>query len=296
MSWQAYLLDWTVKRRVKRKLGATLDVERMRRTFDKAAFPPPKGVVYEAGSVGGVGGEWVKAAHGPPGRRLLYLHGGGFVACSARTHRPITGAFALRGFDVFVPNYRLAPEHPFPAGLDDVTMVWRNLSAQGSTTIAGDSAGGNLALALLLRARAEGLPMPAAAAVFSPATDLLGTSASRLSNATRDAMFTPGVVEQLRPLYLGDADPAQPFASPLYGDLAGLPPLLLHVGEREMLRDDSIRFAEKAQAAGVIVSLKVWPVVPHVWQMAHDILPEGRQSLDAAAAFLKSSDIDRRDA
>ena len=296
MSLRAYFLDWTVKRQVRSKLGDKLDIERLRRRLGKASFPLPKGVICAPGKIGGIAGEWVRAEGARPARTLLYLHGGGFVACSPRTHRPITGAYALRGFDVFVPDYRLAPEHLFPAGLDDVVAVWAALATAGPAAVAGDSAGGNLALGLLLRARDADLPMPAAAALFSPATDMLGGGDSRRTNAARDAMFGPRVLEELRAVYLGGADPGQPTASPLEADLAGLPPLLIHAGEREILRDDSIRFAAKATAAGVVVDLKIWPVVPHVWQIAHSFLPEGRRSLDMAAAFLKSHMPERNDA
>ena len=287
MSLRAHLLAFTIKRQVKGRMAPGGDMRQIRASMDKATLPAPRGVRYEAGTCGGVAGEWARALK-PTGatRRLLYVHGGGFIACSARTHRPITGAFAARGFEVFAPNYRLAPENPFPAGLDDVVAAWRAFAADAPASVAGDSAGGTLALALLLRARADGFAMPGAAAVFSPATDLMGTSQSYVTNAKRDAMLDPEKLRDLVPAYMGEGDPTQPFASPLYGDLGNLPPLLLHVGEREVLRDDSVRFAAKARAAGVTVALDVVPVVPHVWQLA-GFVPEARASLDAAAAFLK---------
>ena len=288
MSLRAHVLAWTMEKRVKGWMAPVGDIRKLRAALDKASLPTPRNVRFEPGTCGGVAGEWASAAK-PVGavRRLLYVHGGGFIACSARTHRPITGAFAARGFTVFAPNYRLAPEHPFPAGLDDVVAAWRAFAAKGPAAVGGDSAGGNLALALLLRARADGLPLPSAAALFSPPTDLLGTSESYQSNADRDAMFDPEKLRYLVPAYCGDADPAQPFASPLNGDLTGLPPLLLHVGERELMRDDSVRLAVKARAAGVTVVLDVVRVVPHAWQLI-PFLPEARTSLDAAAAFLRA--------
>ena len=149
------------------------------------------------------------------------------------------------------------------------------------------SAGGNLALVAMLAARDRGRPLPTAAALFSPVTDFLSEEGSRVTNARRDAMFDPRALVNLGPLYLAGADPSDPRISPLHADLSGLPPLLFHVGEREVLRDDSVRMAEKARAAGVAVSLTVFPVVAHVWQFAHSMLPEARTSLDAAAAFLK---------
>jgi monoterpene epsilon-lactone hydrolase len=285
-SLRAYAYAWLVKRNVRARLGPMLDIAQVRKTLEAPAFPDPGGVTYAPGSVGGITGEWVyrDAAAGKP--RLLYLHGGGFIACSARTHRPVTGYLAQRGFAVFAPNYRLAPEHPFPAAIEDAVAVWRAFAAEGPAVLAGDSAGGNLALALLLSARDAGLTLPRAAALFSPATDFLGAGASHTANAARDAMFAPEGLARLLPVYLAGADPAQPLASPLYADLTGLPPLLLHVGERELLRDDSTRLAERAREAGVAVDLTVFPVVPHVWQFAHGFLPEARRSLDRAVAFL----------
>lgn len=284
MGVRARLLSWAVERKVKRPMGSSLDVPRMRSVAERFAMTPA-GVEFSAITIAGVPGERA-VAKGAVGRRLLYLHGGGFVACSARTHRPITGAFARRGFEVIAPNYRLAPENRFPAALDDLVAVWSVLSAEGPLAVAGDSAGGNLALALMLRARDEGLPQPAAAVLFSPATDLLGTGASHVENGARDVMLDQDLLRQLVPAYLGDADPGQPLASPLFADLAGLPPMLLHVGRQEALRDDSTRLVGKARAAGVDAHVVVFADVPHVWQWAELFLPEARRSLDAAAAFL----------
>jgi acetyl esterase/lipase len=220
---------------------------------------------------------------------LLYLHGGGYFACSPRTHRPITGTYARHGFEVFVPDYRLAPEHPFPAAVDDALAAWNGLLEQGHVahrlTVSGDSAGGGLSLALLLTLRDRGQAQPAAAALLSPWTDLAGTGSSVTTNAASDAMFwAPGLI-QAGAFYLGNTPPQNPIASPNYADLAGLPPMIIHAGAREMLRDDSTRLAEHAAAAHVPAELKIWPVVPHVWQLAQ-FVPEARQSLAEMAAFL----------
>lgn len=286
-SLRAHLASYMVRRNVRNRLGSMDDVAKVRAVFGGRSFPDPAGATYEAGSVGGVRGEWVRPTRADkPERRLLYLHGGGFVACSPRTHRPVTGALAQRGFTVFAADYRLAPEHPFPAAVDDACAAWTGLAAEGPAAIAGDSAGGNLALVAMLLARKGGVPLPTAAALFSPVTDFVAADGSRISNARRDAMFDPRAMANLGPMYLAGADPADPRVSPLFGHLAGLPPLLFHVGEREVLRDDSVRMAEKARAAGVTVSLTVFPVVAHVWQFAHSMLPEARKSLDLAAEFL----------
>ena len=292
-SLQAHFVAFMVRQQVKRRLRGATTVGQIKAVFEGLTLPAPRGVRFREASLGGVPGEWAESegSAAPARATLLYLHGGGFVACSALTHRPITGWFALHGFRVFAPNYRLAPDHPFPAAIEDSVAAWRALLEvpgvlPGPAVVAGDSAGGNLALAMMLALRDEGAVLPGAAALFSPATDLTGSGASVQSNARRDAMF---IAEKLLPLgeaYLGTTDPRTGLASPLFADLAGLPPLLVHVGEREMLRDDSVRLAEQARRAGVTVDLDVWPVVPHVWQIAHGTVPEARRSLQAAAAFL----------
>ncbi|AWI90815.1 alpha/beta hydrolase [Methylobacterium sp. DM1] len=286
-SLRAHIYDLAIRLAVKRRLGRTLDIYAIRRAFEGARFPTPAGVAFTPGTVGGVPGEWAQV-EGTSGERptLLYLHGGGFIACSAQVYRPVTGHFARAGFRVFTPDYRLAPEHPFPAAVEDCAAVWAALAPAGPAVVAGDSAGGTLALTTIIEARRLGLTPPSAAALFSPATDLIGRSASFRTNGRRDAMFRPESLMRLVPAYLAGADPADPRASPIEADFSGFPPLLIHVGAREILRDDSVRLAEKARAAGVPVELTVFPVVAHAWQLAESFLPEARRSLDGAAAFL----------
>ena len=259
-SWPTRIAAWLVRRRVKPALGDLSDVARVRAVFARP-LPAPRGVRYTPAVMGGVAGEWVEAETGAaataaPATTLLYLHGGGFVGCSPRTHRPLTAALALQGLRVFVPDYRLAPEYPFPAAVLDVQAVWRALRGEvaGRLAVAGDSAGGNLALGLMLALRDAGAALPDAGVLFSPALDLTGGSASLETNAERDAMFPGRQLENLLPHYLAGADAAQPLASPLLGELHGLPPLLVHVGENEVLRDDALRLADKARAAGVSCS------------------------------------------
>ncbi|GJE78025.1 alpha/beta hydrolase [Methylorubrum suomiense] len=289
-SLRAHFYDIAVRLAVKARLSGQSDIAAIRRAFDRDTFRPPPGVAFTPGELGGVPGEWAEGEDGPERRpTLLYIHGGGFIACSARLYRPVTGRFARAGFRVFAPDYRLAPEQPFPAAVEDCTAAWAALSGRGPATIAGDSAGGNLALATMIEAQRLGLPRPAGAALFSPATDLIGRSPSLRTNARRDAMLRPEALARLVPTYLAGADPADPRASPIEADLSGLPPLLIHVGTREILRDDSLRLAEKARAAGVPVSLTVFPVVPHAWQLAESILPEAHRSLGEAATFLRAT-------
>jgi acetyl esterase/lipase len=288
-SWQSYVADPVLRIMVKRKLEQAQNADDARRAF--AHRPPaPRGATFTAGSLGGVPGEWVGAG-GVEAGTLLYLHGGGYFACSPFTHRSVTAAYATRGLKVFAPDYRLAPEHPFPAAVDDALAVYRALLdggiAPGTLAIGGDSAGGGLARATLLGAKAEGLPMPACALLFSPWTDLAGTGASLQTNQKRDAMLVSGKLREGARFYLNGADPMNPLASPLYGDFSGLPPLLIQVGDTEILLDDSTRLAAAARAAGVPVDLKIWPNMPHVWQVSQFFLPEARTALDEAAAFAK---------
>ncbi len=290
-SWQAHLSVWVVKWCVKRKLRGVRDYRVARKIFRTDPFTVPASIAVSPDQVGGIYGEWLKGTD-PSGSVLLYLHGGGYFGCSAQTHRPITVSFAQEGFLVFAPDYRLAPENPFPAAVDDAVAAYRGLIGEGysreNIVVAGDSAGGGLSLSLLLALRKLGLLLPAGAALFSPWTDLAATGESIRTNANRCAMFHGPDIGFSARYYLGETDPRNPLASPLYADLKGLPPLLIHVGADEVLRDDSTRLAERARAAGVRVELRVWPVVPHAWQLAPHLIPEARQSLRESAAFLRS--------
>ncbi len=288
-SWQAHLITWTLKYQVKRRLRTQTDIGKARATIAAVKQRIPKTVTAEPRSVGGVAGEFLSPAQGAPRGMLLYLHGGGYFACSAHTHRPITTGFASRSLQVFAPDYRLAPEHPFPAAIEDAVAAYRGLLASGvaaeAITLAGDSAGGGLAMATLLSLRDAGDPLPAAVVLFSPWTDLAATGASLVTNDKRDAMFNGDGIARGAVPYLAGADPRHPLASPIYASLHGLPPMLIHAGSYEVLLDDSTRLAERTRAAGGTVTLRTWPVVPHVWQLFR-FVPEARESLDEAAAFL----------
>jgi epsilon-lactone hydrolase len=291
-SWQAHLSVWIVKWRVKRKLRGVRDYRVARKIFRTDPYTVPGSINISPDQVGGISGEWVQKSE-PSRTVLLYLHGGGYFGCSAETHRPITVSFALHGFLVFAPDYRLAPENQFPAAVDDAVAAYRGLLDEGyspeNIVVAGDSAGGGLALSLLLALRGAGVALPAGAALFSPWTDLAATGESVRTNADRCAMFSGSDIGPSARYYLGETDPRNPLASPLYADLTALPPLLIHVGENEVLRDDSTRLAERARAVGVRVELKIWPVVPHAWQLAPHLVPEARQSLRESAAFLREA-------
>ena len=287
-SLRAHLINFALRHTVKRGLAKSKTPHDVRRVFNSARSFPPRGVTFTPATLGGVPGEWVEAAATPATGTLLYLHGGGYVGMSPRTHRAITGAFARRGFRVFAVDYRLAPEHVFPAALDDATAAWTALraAAQGPAYVAGDSAGGGLTLALLLNLRDRGLPLPDAAIAFSPWTDLAITGGTMQSNAERDPLLVSDGIETIVHAYLGGADARNPLASPLYGDYTGLPPILFSVGDTEILLDDSLRAAERAQEPGVVTKTYVAHDMPHVFVFANRWTPEARHAMDEAAAFL----------
>jgi acetyl esterase/lipase len=291
VSLQARLSVLIVKWRVKRRLKGVRDYRVARRILCPDPYRVPPTVQIAPAHLGGVPGERLEGPT-PGDIALLYLHGGGYFGCSPETHRPITAYYALHGFRVFAPDYRLAPENRFPAAVDDAVAFYRALLSAGYPSqrlvVAGESAGGGLTLSLMLALRTAGDPLPAATAVFSPWTDLAATGDSIRTNSDRCAMFNGLDVAASAHYYLGEADPRNPLASPLYADLAGLPPLLIHVGDDEVLRDDSTRLAERARAAGVSVDLKIWPVVPHAWQLVPHLIPEARQSLRESADFFRA--------
>ena len=242
--------------------------------------------------VAGVPAEWVGAEATAARGVLLYLHGGAFCLHLPNGYRQLVHRLAQQtGMRVLLPDYRLAPEHPLPAGLDDCCAAYRWLIDQGfpaaRIAIAGDSAGGNLTLAVLMRARDQGLPMPACAVLMSPVTDFTGGSPSIESNEDSDVLFTRHALGLVQGHYLAGTPADDPAASPLFGQWAGLPPMLFHVSGSEMLRDDSLRAVECAHAAGVEAQVKVWPDMPHVFQLI-GLLPETRQSLDEIGSFISA--------
>lgn len=266
-------------------------VGQMRGGMEKVAERVASDVKCEPVDAGGVKAEWIVPPGAADDRVILYLHGGGYVMGSINTHRAMVARIARASkARALALDYRLAPENPFPAAVDDATAAYRWLLAQGykpgKIAVSGDSAGGGLTLATLLALRDAGTPLPACAAPISAWSDMEGTGASVKTRAAVDPMVGSATLLPMAQLYVGKQDPKNPLASPLHGDYKGLPPLLLQVGDAEVLLDDSTRVAEKAKGAGVKVELEVWPEMMHVWHIFAKILPEGQQAIDKIGQFV----------
>jgi epsilon-lactone hydrolase len=294
MSLRAELLRLGL-RWFKRRAKSVPDVGEVRARLEavKRIIPdPPKGTVATRLAAGGVKAVRVSTPRSLADRHILYLHGGAYIYGSPSHYRDLIWRIATAASaTVLCIDYRLAPEHPFPAALDDAVAAYRWLLGEGAapsrTAIMGDSAGGGLVLATLLKLRDDGVPLPGAAVALSPWTDLALTGASLTTNAAADPMLKAEQAPTLAAHYLGGTDPRNPYASPLYGDPAGLPPTLIQVGSDEILRDDAVRMADKMRAAGCRVELEVWPRMPHVWQMFARIVPESQRAVARIGAFLQ---------
>ena len=266
-------------------------VEERRAAIEQFAGPPPEGTTVETVDAGGVLAEWVIAEGVDPERVILYVHGGGYVIGSLNTHRPLVARLsAASDARVLSVDYRLAPEHPYPAAVDDAVAAYRWVLAQGvgpaSIAISGDSAGGGLTLATLLALRDAGEPMPAAAVPISPWADLEGTGESITTRVEVDLMCTAEGLKEMADWYAAGQDLRQPYLSPIHADMSGLPPMLIHVGDAEILRDDAVRVAERARADGVDVTLEVWDDMPHVWHAFAGILPEADEAIARIGTWL----------
>ncbi len=299
MSWQNSVVKAFLRWRIKPLSKDGGDVERVRAVGRRLALKPrpPRGWRVRELLLPPLKGEWIEPESDVEpdlgAGAVLYFHGGGYFFYSPQTHRPITFAIATgTGARVFALDYRLAPENRFPAALDDAVEAYRRLIIDGvparRIVIAGDSAGGGLALATLVSLRDHGDPLPAGAVLFSPWTDLAATGASLEANTAGDPMFIGPDIGKGALHYLGDMPATNPLASPLYADLSGLPPLFVQASTIEVLLDDSMRAVEKARAAGTEVIFKAWPGLPHVWHLFTPYLPEARAALSEANAFIRS--------
>lgn len=267
----------------------TLDEERRaQEDFARMTLNLPAEVAVETDTLAGCSGRWVIPARPRSAATLLYLHGGAYQTGSSATQLNLAAHLArAAGHRLWAPDYRLAPEHPFPAALDDALAAYRALRQDAPLAIAGDSAGGGLALALALRVRDETADSPAALALLSPWTDLTLGNPTHQSHAHLDPFFpTPDGLAEAAQRYAGATALDHPWVSPLHARLDGLPPLRVHVGDQETLLDDSRLLVEEARAAGVDADLEVWPGLWHVWQSYAGRLPEADESLAALGEFL----------
>jgi phosphinothricin tripeptide acetyl hydrolase len=273
----------------------SLTTAERRAQYERAerVFPVPLDVKVEHVTVPSTPAEWLT----PPGARddaaVLYLHGGGYVIGSPRSHRHLAAAVGTAAkSQVLLLDYRLAPEHPFPAAVDDAVAAYRWLLdrkiAPARIVIGGDSAGGGLTVATLLALRDAGVPLPAAGVCISPWVDLTCAGGSYATRADVDPIVTRDGVANLATAYLGGKDAKTPLASPLFADLRGLPPLLIQVGDDEVLLDDSVQLAERARKAGVEATLDVWPKMVHVWHWFFPMLDEGQAAIDRIGEFVRA--------
>lgn len=256
----------------------------------------PKDVSVEHVNVQGIPAAWFRPAHAPATKTILYLHGGGYVIGSIASYQQMCAELARRlGLNLLLPEYRLAPEHPFPAALDDALEVYRWLLGQGyhakDIVLCGDSAGGGLALATALGLRQHGSPLPGAVVCISPWTDLTCQSESHTTKADVESMLNTPTLKEWSAAYTGKDSPQNPLISPVYAEFSGFPPLLIQVGSDEILLDDSLRVAERASAAGVDVQLKIWNDLWHLWHIAALLVPESRQAMDEIGQFLQNLGI-----
>ena len=278
--------------------SADIPLDEMRAQFEQLAgsMPIGEGTEQQAVTAGGRPAEWIRPAGSgahQADRVIVHFHGGGYVLGSPRTTRPITAGLARHtGLPVLVPDYRLAPEDPFPAAIDDAVAVYCWLTEQGfeprRVVLSGDSAGGGIAVALLVALRDRGLPLPAGAIGISPFVDLTLSSPSIDANEGKDPQVTRPFLLAAAGHYLSEADPKTPLASPVFADLGGLPPLILQVGGDELLLDDSLRLAEAAEAAGVDVTVERWDGLMHVWHQMAPRLPEAEAALTSLAGWVQA--------
>jgi epsilon-lactone hydrolase len=268
-------------------------VAEMREAIEQLAVtdPAPPEIQRERINASGVDAEWIRDSGVRLDGAILYLHGGGYIIGSVNSHRALIARIArAANVQAFGVDYRRAPEHPFPAPVEDATAAFRWLLANGFSAhqiaIAGDSAGGGLAIATLVAIRDAGFPLPACAVAMSPWTDLEALGESYIANRELDNLCHRQGILNLARLYLAGQNPRNPLAAPLYADLHRLPPVLIHVGEAETLLDDSTRIADRARAQGVEVDLKKWTDMPHVFQLFLPTIPESTQSIAEIGAFI----------
>jgi acetyl esterase/lipase len=295
MSLRAEALRLALRFFKNRQKGRPLRIETLRRRLQllEPLVPGPRrGTLTEVVDADGVPAVWIQAPQTRNDVCILHFHGGGYMIGTEPLYRDFTWRIGTAACaSVLYFDYRLAPEHPFPAALDDAIKVYRWLATRiepRRIAVVGDSAGGGLALGTLFRLRDEGFALPGAAVAISPWTDLALTGESLASNAEADPMIDAKALAAIAGGYLSDADARNPYASPLHGEGSDLPPTLIQVGGDEVLRDDAVRMAGKLKAAGCKVQLEIWPRMPHAWHLYARILPEARQAIENAGRFVQN--------
>jgi acetyl esterase/lipase len=294
MSWRRALLNTSLRWFEKPHLARAATPEVLRKSFEMKArvwFHPPRGTHVRRDRVGQVPATWVAAREAREDRVILYLHGGGYVFGSSRTHQGMLGHLSAHaGAVACLPDYRLAPEHPFPAAIEDARAAWDGLQgegfAPGQIVIGGDSAGGGLALALLGDLIARGAALPAAVFALSPLTDMTFSGESMRGNAQSDVVLPASRAQEAAEMYLGTQDARDPLASPLFAEFAGAPPVYITAGTTEILLDDTRRMAESMREQGVDVREVILEDVPHVWPLFQGLIPEARQTLREIGQWL----------
>jgi len=295
-SWRARSIRSLTGRYLKSIDARHADVNEMRKRWHRFAgmLRSVRGVERTEANINGLHAEWLAPGDAADGKLLLYLHGGAYIMGGCRTHRQLVGHIAkIAGVKALLPEYRLAPEHRFPAAIDDATAIYRSLLEQGyaaeNIVVAGDSAGGGLTMATLLSLRHSGDPLPAGACLLSPWLDLSGSGESMTTHAQKDPWFRPADLPDVTRHYCDESQLTDPLVSPVYANLAGMPPLYIQVGADEILLSDSTRITEKIIAAGGSADLEIWPEMWHVFQMFLRFMPEGRQAVQKIGAYVRAT-------
>lgn len=296
VSWQAKFLREVTSWYIGFLDAESLDIENTRKRLDYYAgkVRTASGVEVQQDEIAGLNAEWLTPRDAAEDKLLLYWHGGAYIVGSCASHRPCVSHIASEsGIKALVPEYRLAPEHPFPAAVEDSVAVYRALLEQGydpaNIVVAGDSAGGGLAVAMMLSLRHAGIPLPAAAGLLSPWLDLSGQGESMETRRDQDPWFDPEHLPHITKYYCDDTELQNPLVSPVFANVAGLPPTLIQVGDDELLLSDSERLAENLLAAGAGVEIDVWHGMWHVWQMFIGFMPESRAAVKKLGKFVHDS-------
>jgi monoterpene epsilon-lactone hydrolase len=295
MSWQTRITNFVLrimKPKLAKKEGEQL-VGFLRKQMAMTGDKTPKGAIVEKILMGGVECEWVSVGVVPANKALVYFHGGAYVSGSPVSHRDYAAAMSTAlGIKLLMVDYRLAPEYPFPAPIEDALAVYKALVADGydgnDLFVGGDSAGGNLTLSLLQQIRSLGLTMPKAACLFSPWLDLTHAGGSMVTNAAVDPMLPVTMLQRCADIYAAGADKNEPLMSPVFADMTGFPPMIIHVGSTEILLDDAKTIADLCEQAGVEAKLNIWQKAPHAFPVMVKFLPEARAAIEQTAEFFRS--------